>query len=520
VSGVALLLGLAAAGHGAARFTSVPAIPLMIALGFGAAAAGWVTPESVEDVVFLSLSVLLFSAGTQLSPSKLRAHGPVTLRVAAAQFVSVGTGGFLVALLLGLGTVAALHVGVGLACSSTLVGVRILQRRRELFEPSGRLVTGVLLLQDLAVAVALPLLALAGARDDASLLPLAATLGMVVAAYVLSRILPRLVGDALEADPELALLGFLSLLFVAVAAGSALGVPEVTAAFVAGLTLSGFPIAPVARTQLESLTAFFGALFFTALGTILVVPSPGVLLTGMALAAVVVATTPVVVGLVAERQGLTARTSLAAGLLLAQSSEFTLVVGLQGTVTGLLPEEGFTALAIATLLTMAVTPVLSDPAIVERLVRLHPFREDPGPAAALEGHVVLLGGGTNGRAILDLLLTQAVPVALVEEDPAVIHALRPAGVVTVRADASDPAALAAAGISGARSVVCTLPRPADAEAALEAAGDVPVLVRVFEAAEEAWVRERGGIPISYAEAGADDFLAWYRGRGARKRGTG
>jgi monovalent cation:H+ antiporter-2, CPA2 family len=44
---------------------------------------------------------------------------------------------------------AALYLGLALTASSTLVVVRILQQRQQLFEPLGRLIIGVLLLQDL-----------------------------------------------------------------------------------------------------------------------------------------------------------------------------------------------------------------------------------------------------------------------------------------------------------------------------------------------------------------------------------
>lgn len=507
---IALLLALAALAHGAARLANLPTTPLLVTAGLGAAAAGWITPAGVQEVVFLSLAVLLFAAGTELSPERLGAQRGPALRVGVVQFVAVGAAGLGTALLLGHGTVPALHLAVAVACSSTLVGIRLLQRRRALFEPFGRLVAGVLLIQDLAVALALPLLGLPAGGDGAPLLSLVATGALVAGAYVLSRTLPAVVGGAMEEDPEMALLGFLSLLFVFVGGGRALGVPDVTAAFLAGFSLSGFPIGPVARHQLASLTAFFGALFFTALGAYLVVPSAEVLAQGILLAALVIVITPVVVSLQAEREGLTARTGLTAGFLLAQTSEFSLVVGLQGTVTGLLPRDAFTALAVATVVTMALTPLLTDERFIERLIRLHPFRKPPGPPPSLQDHVVVLGCGSNGAAVLDLLLTEAVPVAVVEEDPAVVLRLVPAGIPAVRGDAADPEALRAAGVANARAVVSTLPWPRDAETALALAGDVPVLVRVFEADEEAWVRARGGTPVSYAEAAADDFFEWFR----------
>jgi hypothetical protein len=38
---------------------------------------------------------------------------------------------------------------------------------------------------------------------------------------------------------------------------------------------------------------------------------------------------------------------------------------------------------------------------------------------------------------------------------------------------------------------------------------VPVLVRVFDDEDAAWVTEQGGIPVVYSEAAAEDFLRWF-----------
>lgn len=505
---LALLLIAAAAAHGVARWTDAPPVPLMVVAGALLSMAGLVSGPGAQELLVLSLTVLVFTAGTSLEPSPAHAQRRTALRIGVLQFLVLGSLGLAATFALGYGTVAALHLAVALAASSTLVGVRYLQRRRELFEPYGRLVVGVLLLQDLLVVLLLPVLNSVGADPGDLLRPLGGTVALVVGAYLARRLLgPRLV-DRLELDSETWLLVFLAILFLFVAAARALDVPAVTSAFLAGFSLSRFPLSAVARGQLSSLTDFFSALFFTALGTWVVVPGIREVLHALLLAGLVVVVTPPVVALAAERAGFTARTGLLSGLLLSQTSEFSLVVALEGVAAGIVEPSTLTVLAMVTLLTMTATPLLATDRVAWALVRRHPLRKAHRPVAAPGGHVLLLGCGSNGMRVLDLLLVEGIDVVVVEQDPAVVSALDEAGVPVLRGDAADPEVLDAAGAARARAVVSTLRRVEDNEAVLAAVRDAPVLVRTFEESDESWVRERGGEPVSFAEATADDFLDW------------
>lgn len=525
---VAVLLAFAALAHGAARWTSLPAVPLMVLAGAVASAVGMVSAAGVQEILVLSLSVLLFTAGTALEfPASGRLRS-VTLRIASLQFLVLGLLGLGAGLLFGYGLEASLYVAAALAVSSTLLGVRLIHRRRQRFETYGRLVTGILLLQDLAVIALIPVLTYIAAGPGAVFGALGAASILVGVSLTTRRWLVPAVFARLSSDGETWLLVSLTVLFAFLGLGALLRVPAVTSAFLAGLSLSRFPAGTAARGELNSLTDFFSALFFTALGTWIVVPGPGEVAQSAILAGTVVLVTPPVVAAAAERWGFTARAGLLSGFILAQTSEFSLVVALQGVTLGLIEPPVFTVVALTTVLTMSVTPLLATDRIVWFFVHRHPLRKSPrrtgrasespspGPARppsrtpSREDHVVLLGCGSNGMQVLDLLFLEGVPVTVVEEDPAVVTTLDGAGIPVVRGDAADPGCLASAGVERARVVVSTLRRPEDNEAVLDLARErqIPVLVRVFEEGEETWVRDRGGTPVSFADATAEDFFAW------------
>lgn len=513
---VAVLLAFASVAYGGARWTGLPAVPLMVLAGAVASAVGMLSPPTVQEILVLSLSVLLFTAGTALDlPASGRLRG-VTLRIAVLQFLVLGGLGLGAGLLFGYGWHTSLYVATALAVSSTLLGVRVLQRRRQRFEAYGRVVAGILLLQDLAVIALIPILTYLGAGPGGVLGALASALLLVGLSLATRRWIVPAVFARVSSDGETWLLLALTTLFAFLGIGTVLEVPTVTSAFLAGLSLSRFPAGTVARGQLTSLTEFFSALFFTALGTWIVVPGLRELGQSAVLAALVLLATPPIVAAAAERWGFTARAGLLSGLILAQTSEFSLVVALQGVSLGLVEPTVFTVVALTTVLTMSATPLLATDRVVWFLVHRHPLRKPPrapGGESPPEDHVLLLGCGSNGMQVLDLLFLEGVSVTVVEEDPAVVAALDQAGIPVVRGDAADPETLRAAGIERCRVIVSTLRRSEDNGAALDLARprDVPVLARVFEEEEEAWIRNRGGTPVSFAHATAEDFFAWLHG---------
>lgn len=517
MAAVAALLVAAAVAHVAARRLSAPMAPLMIVAGAAASAVHPMAEGSLETAIRLGVAVLLFLAGMELEPVRIRSQRTAALRVGSSQFVAVGAASFALSLGLGFAPTEAAYVALALTASSTVIGVRILRRRQQMFEPFGRVVVGSLLLQDLLVLLTVPFLAQLGPGMGASLRT-AGALGLLGAgAVAVRRWVAPLLARAFHG--EMQLLAALSVLFVFLGAGAALDLPLVVAAFLAGISLSRFPANAVLRPELAPVGDFFAALFFTALGGLVRVPSATEIWQATALAALVVVVTPPLVAAVAERSGLSSRSALDAGLLLAQASELSLVIGLVGMVQGHLDPGPFTVIVLATTATMLLTPFLTTGTVTARLLRLHPSRRVRVPREGPPGgHLLLVGAGSTGREVLNAGYLAGVPLAVLDQDPTVVHELEAAGVRAVRGEVDDPRALEAAGAAGARAVVVAVDRPADGELLLSTAGQrTDVIVRVFDDEEARWVRERGGVPVVTARETAADFLEWFDREGADLR---
>ena len=514
MTALALLLLAAAGGYGVSRWVGLPAIPLLVLSGIALNRVANVPPEFLQGAVELGTAFLVFVAGTEMNPARVGLQRRSAIYVGAAHFVVLGLAGFGAARWMGFPPQTSAYLALALTASSTLVVVRLIQGRRQLFEPFGRLVIGVLLLQDVLVILLIPVLTRLSAGPGAIALGLAGTSALLVAAYVCLRWLAPPIVLRLGRNEEGLLLVVLGVLFLFLGLADLLALPLVAGAFLAGVSLSSFPVNGLARGQVQPLSDFFSALFFTSLGAFLVAPTSTEFLQAAALALLMLGFTPVLVAFVAERTGFSARPAIFSGLLLSQSSEFSLVVGLQGVVVGQIDSGVFTIIALVTVLTMVLTPLIATDRVTLALMRWHPSSRARAEGRVPEGHVLLIGCGANGMPLLETLVIGPHEVVAVDDDPAVVSRVRDAGIFCIRGDAADAEVLRRAGADRALVVISTIRRPQDNLPLLELASG-PVIVRGFSEEDARWIAEHGGKPILYSEAAAIDFLAWYDSEDAK-----
>jgi FlaA1/EpsC-like NDP-sugar epimerase len=181
---------------------------------------------------------------------------------------------------------------------------------------------------------------------------------------------------------------------------------------------------------------------------------------------------------------------------------------LQGWAEGHLTEGVLTITVIVTIVTMFTTPFLATNRVTWRLMAMHPLRRRGAEIAPMRDHVLLIGCGENGMPLLETLLSSGLQVLVIDDDPAVIAALQEGEVACIRGDGSDYNVLKQASAREARVIISTMRRPPDSLHVIRRARGVPVLVRVFEDEDAERIRRHGGIPISYAAAASEDFLAW------------
>jgi CPA2 family monovalent cation:H+ antiporter-2 len=430
--------------------------------------------------------------------------------VGLVQFAGATAAGFGLATLIGFSPVQALYLGLALSTSSTLVVIHQLKQQQQMFEPFGRLVIGVLLVQDLLMILLIVGLSrwlhgyLAVAQG------LAATVGMAAIAVACQRwVLPYLM-MRLKLDDETLLLIVLAVLFGFIGLAYLVNVSPVAGAFLAGFAMARFPVNGVARGLLSSLGDFFRAIFFTAMGSLVVISDGTLVWQAAVLAVAIMLITPPLVAIVAEWQGMLSRPATESGLLLAQTSEFALVLGLTGTeVLKQIEPRIFSLIALVAVMTMTLTPFVATDRFTTFLLHLHPLRRRMKPDKKISGHTLVLGFGAGGMWVVKPLQQAGHNVLVVDDDPGVIDQLTRMKIASLRGDGADEKVLEMAGAQRARLILASMRRVEDTELVLRHVRGVPVVARVFENSEADRVRQLGGVPILNSLAAAETFTQWF-----------
>ncbi|MEJ2504522.1 MAG: cation:proton antiporter, partial [Gemmatimonadota bacterium] len=259
-----------------ARRVRVPAIVAYMATGLllGPGTHLLHPGETLELISEIGIALLLFLVGLELSLQKIRDVGRVAALAGTAQIALTAALGFGLARLLGYTGATAAVLALALTLSSTVVVVKLLEERDELDSLHGRIAIGVLLVQDVAVVVALTLLA--GLQDPSALgleqlgRGLARASGamatLLAGAYLATRfVLPRLF-RWLAGSLEGLFVSSLTWCFAFILAADALGLSVEIGAFIAGVSLAQLPYAHELIRRVHPLVNFFLAVFFVTLG--------------------------------------------------------------------------------------------------------------------------------------------------------------------------------------------------------------------------------------------------------------
>jgi monovalent cation:H+ antiporter-2, CPA2 family len=357
-----IVLLLAALAGWVARAVRLPAVVGYLAVGL---AISPFTPGYAADrtqLAFLAnvgVVLLLFEVGIEIDVGRLRReHGPI-LWLAPLQVLvtTAATGAALI--LAGVATLGAAFIGLGLAMSSSVVIVNITRSsRRTTNRETEQALLGWSVLQDITgVAVAVVLVAIAGAAErplgEAALGALAFMLATLAAAWLLPRILRRVHAEDL-------------LLTLSVGAGLALAglgavvahVPIALAAFVAGLVIVEGPEAAGVRRRLLPFRDLFAILFFVLLGTLI---DPSALGRGSGWLALLL------VLLVVAKSGVAAFLARVSGLRadwrqigigLGQAGEFSFVLASVALSAQLVSEELYAAVLGLVVASIAASTIL------------------------------------------------------------------------------------------------------------------------------------------------------------------
>jgi CPA2 family monovalent cation:H+ antiporter-2 len=365
----AVILGLGLLGR-LARWLRVSPIPLYLLAGV-AFGTGGVLPLS-ESKAFISVGsqigvvLLLLTIGLEYSATELvdnlRTHKTSGLVDALAN----GIPGAVAALLLGWGPLAALALaGITWVSSSGIIS-KVLTDLGRLGNRETPTVLSVLVLEDLSMAVYLPILTalllgggLFGGGLAGGVVTVVIALVTIAAAFLVALKAGGLVNRLIYSEHnEVLLLSVLGITLLVAGIAQGLQVSDAVGAFLIGIALSG-RVSENAQQLLSPLRDLFAAVFFVFFG-LQTDPHaiPAVIGPAVALAAVTVATKTASGAWAARRAGISILGQVRAGATLVARGEFSIVIAELAAMAS--AAVGFASLATTYVLIMAVAGPLTD----------------------------------------------------------------------------------------------------------------------------------------------------------------
>ncbi|MEW5961986.1 MAG: YbaL family putative K(+) efflux transporter [Pseudomonadota bacterium] len=442
--------------------------------------------EIANELAEIGVILLMFGVGLHFSLEELWSVRAIAIPGAIAQMAVATLLGLGLARYLGWPTGSGLVLGLALSVASTVVLLRALQERRLVASERGRIAVGWLIVEDIAMVLALVLLpalapvlggkALPG--TDAAIggwglaVTLAVTLVKVAAFVVLmmvvgSRIIPWVMHYiAHTGSRELFRLGVLAIaLGVAFGAAKLFGVSFALGAFFAGMILSESELSQRAAAETLPLRDAFAVLFFISVGmlfdptilareTLPVLATLAIIVVGKSLAAMAI--------VLAFRHPPATALMIAASL--AQIGEFSFILAGLGVDLGLLSASARDLVLAGALLSIMINPLLflatdKFSALLapgeggEARASVASSGRASGPVD-MRGHAVLVGYGRVGRRVGRALAERGIPLFVIDEQQDAVRGLDGEHIKAASGNPHD--LLADANLAAARALVVTI----------------------------------------------------------------
>lgn len=458
-----------------------PAILAYILTGIIIGPFGQLQLKNQDDLHTLAqfgITLLLFILGLEFKFKDLKSIGKSALIIGLGQIVFTFLAGFFISSGLGFSQIISLYIATALTFSSTIIVVKLLSDRKDLASLYGKIVTGVLLIQDFFAILVLIILSAFNSNPAALSLETFALVflkGFLLIAFVafLSKfVLPGIIHTVSKSSETLFLF---SLAWVfglsAIVSSQLIGFSIEIGGFLAGLALANSSENFQIAARVKALRDFFITLFFVVLGMEMTFTNLNIILIPAILFSLfVIFIKPLIVVSVTGVLGYRKRTSFLTGINLAQISEFSLIIVFLGNKIGHIPPEIVSLVAMVGILTFLTSTytILGSHSLYKFLKNYLFFFERKNNVEnrnsdqekkleELKNHAILIGAHRMGESILIALKEEGDEVVVVDFDPDVVERLREKGILSVFGDISDLEIQEKVQLHKAKLVISTVP---------------------------------------------------------------
>lgn len=471
-----------------------------------------------QQLAELGVILLMFGVGLHFSFRDLWTVKKVAIPGALIQIIMATLLGWGLAWLAGWGTGAGIVFGLALSCASTVVLIAALQRWNLGDSTQGRISTGWLIVEDIAmvfVLVMIPALApILSGQGDVSSVEVMYLLGktsiQIIAFVVIMLLLGRkiipwslhiVVGTG---NPELFRLAVIAIaLGCAILANYLFGVSFALGAFFAGTIISETSMNHTAEDASSGLREFFTVLFFVSVGMLfdpsIIIREPLLLLATLL---VVIIGKGVGAFMIVRLLRYPVQTALTIAIALAQIGEFSFMIASLGSVYKIIPQLASDLILGSALISIICNPFLfvwlnrylHKPSSSEMgtssvqhevdLLSAKPHAKLASPikpisiyfadenmviAPEVSEHTVIVGAGSIGQEVLKRLQLQNETVYVQENRLDIVAQLRAQQIPVAYGHALSEGMLDAVFVATAKNLIITIQNKTETIAIIEAA---------------------------------------------------
>jgi Kef-type K+ transport system membrane component KefB len=435
---------------------------------------GWV--QNTKEIILLSeigIAFLLFSVGISTNLNHLKKiHFSVFLLPIINILIFFGLL-FLFQNILYINFVQILYLSLILSFSSTMLVAKMLMDNFEMSSLYGKISIGILLVEDIIAILAIPILK--NIYDFSGMLILIVILKvllLVILAYILNKfIYPKLIKHTFESAQSFFILTIGSC-FLFIFVSYLLQFDIAVGAFIGGLAISIFPYNLEISNKIFGLKNLLSMIFFVSLGMQLSFSfSEGVPLLLVILILFIYLLKPFIHFIILLFSGYGARISIKVTIILAQISEFSLILAMQGWVNGQIPQTLYSAIIIVTSISMLLTPYLYKYSSniynvffpIFKKFNIRHFNRKVNNlkhiSRKLNDHLIIVGSDVVGDAVRKILgRDNNIDILIVDHDPEKITPLIKNKLNAICGDINNEEVINSLDLKKAKSVILTLPK--------------------------------------------------------------
>ena len=418
--------------------------------------------HEIEFLAEVGVMLLMFTIGLEFSIKRILSMRHEVLLIGVLQIlITISTVFVLMKFLLGFNLQESILASFVISMSSTAIVLKSLQDKGQLQSPSGRIMTGILLFQDICVVPLIILTPLVGKLNDVDLTDILLKIGIsfafIVVIFFLSKfLLPKLFDLVCSFRiNELFMILVLTLCFGLSILTNHLGFSLALGAFIAGMILAESDFIYQIEADIKPLKNVFLSIFFISVGMLLNIPFVIQNPSNIAIASVsILLVKTLIIAGIAKIFKTPLNMSLLIGLGISQIGEFSFMLLNIARPLNFISDEYYQTFLSSSIISMMATPAFLG--LGNLLLNKSELKQNIDEDEILQKHVIIAGFGVNGQNLSKIFKSLNIPYKIIEINPNTVKKFKKEGENIVFGDITKRDNLLHLGIDKARMMVIAI----------------------------------------------------------------